>query len=100
MRVFLWLFAGPALALIAASLLSALTPGIALSAALSGQALAFPVWRRLERRPTALALRLYRRTRRGQIVRGRLSARELAAQVTLRMVGAILLAAAVLVVRA
>lgn len=99
MRVLLWLIAGPVLGLLVAWLLTrTLGPLIAVAAALGGQAAAYPVWRRLERRRAAAALRRFRGRPGVGIGRDRLTRGEAAAQHALWALGALLVAALTIVV--
>ena len=96
-RVLMWLFAGPTLALLVVSMFGASGAVSALAAALGGQLAAYPVWHRIERRRALKVLRELRRLRRQPGVsvafaRGRCTRAEMTAQVSLRILGALVVA--------
>jgi hypothetical protein len=98
MRILLWLFAGPAVALFAASLLGPLSPLAAVGAALAGQGTAYPIWQWVERRRAAAALRQLRHRPGVSITRVRLTRGEETAQLALQALCAVLVALAFLLV--
>jgi hypothetical protein len=97
MRVLLWLFIGPTLALLALGSLGVTAPGPALGASLGAQAVTYLLRARVGRARLAAALRRYRHQPGATIMRGRLSLGESIAQGLLWVTAAGLATAAFLV---
>ncbi|MDF1501804.1 hypothetical protein [Roseisolibacter sp. H3M3-2] len=101
MRVLLWLFAAPALALAVVWLAGPLGTAATFTAALGGQAVAYPIRMRLERRRAVRELRRLRRLERAggasvSVLRGRVDRTEAAIQLALWGLAAVLAAVAYL----